>query len=259
MRNLGQVVLFVAFRHMFGQGPRYALQSTQAPLCFHQIKRIIILDIDECWRICRWLTSCCLQRALKTDSLTVVTAGELCEQLMGLARVRGAPTELLHITQLLPSPPQPQPVGIGSFQVLWPKSRGSYDLLSHISLCPQQVLPALFEMDPEPFHTPYLHCYYLRLKHGLPSLFLLCLQAYSFFPPAAPRGLWDLSSPTKGWTRPPAVKAQSPHQRRNSLQLWCLGDLAHIFKRSLSSKSILTQDQHDLLNMWARSPQHLQQ
>ena len=48
MRNLGQVVLFVAFRHMFGQGPRYALQSTQAPLCFHQIKRIIILDIDEC-------------------------------------------------------------------------------------------------------------------------------------------------------------------------------------------------------------------
>ena len=134
MRNLGQVVLFVAFRHMFGQGPRYALQSTQAPLCFHQIKRIIILDIDECWRICRCLTSCCLQRALKTDSLTVVTAGELCEQLMGLARVRGAPTELLHITQLLPSPPQPQPVGIGSFQVLWPKSHGSYDLLSHISL-----------------------------------------------------------------------------------------------------------------------------
>lgn len=134
MRNLGQVVLFVAFRHMFGQGPRYALQSTQAPLCFHQIKRIIILDIDECWRISRCLTSCCLQRALKTDSLTVVTAGELCEQLMGLARVRGAPTELLHITQLLPSPPQPQPVGIGSFQVLWPKSRGSYDLLSHISL-----------------------------------------------------------------------------------------------------------------------------
>lgn len=130
---------------------------------------------------------------------------------------------------------------------------------SHLTLCPQQVLPALFEMDPEPFHTPYLHCYYLRLKHGLPSLFLLCLQAYSFFPPAAPRGLWDLSSPTKEWTRPPAVKAQSPHQRRNSLQLWCLGDLAHIFKRSLSSKSILTQDQHDLLNMWARSPQHLQQ
>lgn len=79
-------------------------------------------------------------------------------------------------------PSQPQPVGIGSFQVLWPKSLGSYDLLSHTSLCPQQVLPALFETDPEPFHIPYLPCYHLWLKHGLPSLFLLCLQVYFLFP-----------------------------------------------------------------------------
>ena len=161
----------------------------------------------------------------------------LCEQLMGPAGVRAAPPELLlHTAQLLPSPPQPQPVGIGSFQVRWPKSRGSYDLLfSHLILCPQQVLPALFEMDAEPFHIPYLHCYYLRLKHGLSSLFLLCLQVYSFFPSCTKRFV-GFKFPNQGVNWAPSNESTEPSPQDHQ-EIHCNSGVEVIWLISLKDHS----------------------
>ena len=137
----------------------------------------------------------------------------LCEQLMGPAGVRGAPPEFLHIPQLLPSPPQPQPVGIGSFQVLWPKSRGSYDLLSHISFSVHSKSCQLYLRWIQNLST-FLTSTATISDWNMVSHLSSCFASKSIlFSPAAPRGLWDLSSPTKGWTGPPAMRAQSPPHR----------------------------------------------
>lgn len=150
----------------------------------------------------------------------------LREQLMGPAGVGGTPAELLHTPQVLPSPLPTSASGNRIFPGALTKiSWFLWLAFSHLALSTASPASSVWDGS-------------RTFPHSLPPLLLSQTETWSpislpalppslfFISPAAPRGFWDLSPPVKGWTRPPAVKAQSPHQRRNSLQLWCWGDLA---------------------------------
>ena len=182
MRNLGQVVLFVAFRHVWTGATIHPTVYTSSSLLSSDKKD----NNSWHWRMLKNLQVPYILLFTESSQDRLTDCGHsrwAAWTAHGTCRCRRCPswTPVHH-----PAPPITSPTSASGNRIVpGALTKISWFLwlaFSHLTLCPQQVLPALFEMDPEPFHTPYLHCYYLRLKHGLPSLFLLCLQAYSFFP-----------------------------------------------------------------------------